>query len=552
MRLLAALLIAACPLACHAGGWQDRLPQRWLVALAVEDLGRLEQKLGDLLPPWGIRLAGVSERLETLLPGAPLGDDAWVIGLAEADDLAVEPFLLLPTQDFDALCDAIQADRADNVAITRIAGYDLVLAAHGSWAWVTPLRAAMPAPMGAPDEPIAAERPNDSDTSLHLSHRGLQLLAQRLSDQEPPNRRLPRRFAMPVDVSSLIRALAPYGPIVSELVQQRASVSLSLGADAESGDLLAGLTLRTDQASQDNHKSNASSSILASESIATLKAAALPPALIHLGAAWVQSSPDDVEAQQYEPNSFESYKEALRQLLTGMTEVRHRLVLPGEDSPLMANHLVKFQWNGAPDQLGEHLSEACIRWNEVVRKSGAKSELFAEFSPLAAEASPTEQAGYRVSFDLVTALGANTPEARDLFARLYGEGGRLTALVAPLGEGEWVYSTVPAADLKPLLDAAQAEASNAPGDAKATTPCLAAGQARLDRWISFQQRLDDLLYGDSLGRKVRPPMNDSPPAQLRVTSVETGYHLEARLPVDAFKTAAVWWGIQPSTAKPSR
>lgn len=512
--------------------WRACLPAEWLAVAVIDSPDSATTRIDELLRPWDRRTDWLRTRFDAFFPDSPFADRPWVVALVEGEDGTAAPMLLAPTDDFAALCETLGADVADEIAVAMIGGFDIALMDRGGWAQVTLLDSTPTAESHPADPEIAIlDRLADCEARLAVSSRGLDRLADELEarrwKQLKSGRGRVPRWAWPVGFNAFVERLAQFAPIAEPTAGLDEPLALGLRQNSKRA-WVASVVLPIETTPPDRTPP----ALPAGEPIASLRfGGQLPADLIDLAIAGLQCRPVDIDAPEYPQPQWDDLAEAYRHLLSGCRSASYGLMLPAEGEPVAANQVSVFAWEGGAEQLGETLAATVVRWNQVVNAAKARTPLRVAIEPL--EAQPLgKPGGWRLSTDLFSGFAIDrSPEIEALFERCYG-GDTLSLDVKPTGDGAWLARMGPPKDndTGPALTA----------DPPVELGVFLTGELRLDRWLAWQQQVEDSTIGEAIGRKVRPPMAETPPATLRATG---GDHLrlDATLPAKTYEAAVRHW-----------
>lgn len=507
--------------------WREALPAGWLVAVEVADLARVERAVARLSEPWGVKPPALAARVAELAPEVPLRG-AWGFALATDAAGSVAPVLYVPADDFDGLCRALDAERAGEVAVATLSGFEVALVERGAWVEAALLEG-RPVSTGKRSEP----RPwrLEGDLRIVASPAGLARAAETLAHRRRgqievgAGRVLPWRW--PEALAGYADRLALYHPLARELAAWGAPLeaAFSLPDDA----LVARIAL--DLGPDPTVIANAARPLAerGDQIGAASLAGPLPERLVNLGLAYLACRPDEIDAAAYPQPQWDDYADACRRLLARQTGAECVLTLPAEDAPLATNHAVAFRWDGPDAELGDALRLVTLRWNQLVDASPAASPLRVTMAPL------DDGRGWRLASDLFEGFALErSPEVEAVFERYYGSD-VYAVEVRREANGRWLAthagSDAPAPE--PRRDADATEAA-APPEGR-----LAVGAFRVDRWIAWQRRIEDFDMADAIGHRPRPPMADAPAATLSIARDDV-LRVEATLPWPTYEAAVKW------------
>ena len=525
---LAAALLAVCP--ARADGppaWAVHAPNDWLVVVEARDAASLSDRCQRLAEPWGRDLPDVLALAAKSFGPEAIGDEAWVFALVEGDDGRVSPLLLAPIEDFDALCERLDADRAGDIAIARFANYELAIADGERWARVTLVDDVDRIAIG--NARFAAAP--DGDVVLRTSQRGRRWLTEQLAERRQRNPRARNREAWQWrdGLRVALARLAQWRPVSRTLAGLPGEVAVSLGyhTSDHSGDDELVATVRLPVGSSPAEKEKIEPpAIPAGDAIVSARASGpIPGELIDLALAVMQSQPSTIGAAEYPQPQWDDFADAYRQLLVGYRSFHGVLATPRKGGPVAANQSIAFRWAGDDESFENLLHLLVVRWNLLNVTANART-------PHRVAIEPREAGGWRLLIDLVEAFGLRrTPEIEALLNRYYGAGGELPLVVTPIGESTYLITMgePPAND-----DRATENATTANNELP-----LIEGAFWLNRWLAWSRQVA-LIDADSAGPE-REPMLESPPARVTVRYTESGQlDAEFRLPVMTYKAGVAW------------
>lgn len=516
--LLAWLLAATAALGAD---WRDHLPADWLLVAETPRLEQLDTFVSRLATPWQRPIPPLRATLGALAPGDALADRAWAIAIAPDATGAPTFVLYAPTDDFDALCEAFDADRADDLALANLFGFDVVIEPLEGWARVSLIDSATE--YGGPREQPSNEFRNEDTVRVTLSEKGCRLLAEHLEairqGQIADRRRRYGPLRWPNDFKTAIAKVAPYAPVTKAIAEWNTPLSLAARAGEET--LTFELTAEVTTPTPDS--SAIAPSLATDRAILWLEAPSpMPEELFSLWAASAQSRPDRIEAPEYPQPQWDDFTAACHELARGIGAVRVALDLPTDDEPAAANQRAAFAWDAQSGELDERLSLCVDRWNTMLDAARARTPL-----PIELTREPAT-GGFRLRTDLIASTGLEpSPEIEAIFDRYYGAGRWAVAHVIPAGGDRWVATMRPGA---------AADAEPTPIDPSV----LMHGELRLDRLTAWRQRLDNLLKEDAIGHRVRPPMREAPPVAFEVNG-NRRLRLSITAPLNAYDAAVDYY-----------
>ncbi|TWT98051.1 hypothetical protein Pla108_22060 [Botrimarina colliarenosi] len=531
IRRSVALLLAVVSggAAAEADGWRDSLPADWAVAVEVRDLAALERNAERLLAPWGRHAPAVTKTLERLCPGVELAPRPWGAALVVDKRGVLSPVVYVPTEDYATLCDTLNADRADDLAVANVAGFDLALADRGDWVQISLLDAA-PRVSDAPNaDPPRSLEEDAAAITLVVSPLGLERIADTLTErrrgQLDAGRGLIGPWRWPAGFDGFVDRAAPYGPLAAELAAWGRPLTVRLDADGESLRLVAQI-----DEPLPSPEGEAAGYATSDNSVAHVAfSRPLPPKLIDLAIAWMQCRPDEIDAPEYPQPQWDDLAEAYRALLSGYRSGATVLTLPAAGEPVATNQAAAFAWDGDATQFGDAVRLVVTRWNQLIDAADARTPLRIAMAPLdGAE-------GWRLSTNLFEGFNLErSPEVATIFDQYYG-GEELAIDLTRRGADGWLVSfgPPPADLLEPGPPRGEEGASN-------QSAPLITGELRLDRWFAWKRLVEDVDMAGVVGRRRRKPMAEAPAATLRVDAGDR-LRIEATLPMAAYERATTHW-----------
>lgn len=525
---LLVLLVFASASRVSADDWRSHVPPGWLATVAVRDLVAFEEHLEGLLAVWQRSALPMQATLDAYAPGVEFAKGSWGLALVSQQNQGVAPLLFVPTDDFERFCEALNADAADEIAIARVAGYDLELRPSGDWVRVSLLDDDVPDGEAGNDSLPASE----SSVEVRVSSAGLNLIAKQLTQRRQGQiagghgRIGPWKW--PDGFEAALERLAPYGPLFETLASYEVPFTLGLASDTPGDALVAKLQAPIEVPST---RSDPVPGVPASKPIVrTTIPGKLPSVFIDLYLAWMHCHPDAIEAPIYPQPYWDDYADAQRRFLEGcrgMTEVIH---MPGESQPVSANRSAYFRWAGDAASLGDAMKASSFQWNRLVDASKSRA-------PARTELAPSETTGgWEQSVDLYESSGvAKTPEIEALFDQFYGHGGRIVVQIAPAGDQLWHTSMHPSYE---------SPNQAAPPDETRDESVLLRSEIRVDRMLAWRKQVDDIDQQGTIGRRVRPPMSEAPPAELTIRRGRDHLEAEGRLPRATYQALADYWLVE--------
>jgi hypothetical protein len=524
-RALAVVVLLFAAVA-NAADWRAGLPASWLVAVEARDLATLEAGAAKIMTPWGRKIPPLSKSLAAMLPGVEIAERPWGFALAPGKQASLSPVAYLPTDDFDALCEALNADRADSVAVANVSGYDLTLVDFDGWVQVGLLDALAPADEGT-DKSEPAAWSVEGDVRLVASKAGLRQLAaglkQRRQGQLAAGQGRIGPWRWPQGFDGYVDRLAPYAPLAKELASW--GEPLELAIDFTEQDFQ--LTAKMPVAIEPRSASDAAAYETADGAIGyAVLPHGLPPKLVDLAIAWMRCRPDEIDSPDYPEPEWDALAEAYRGLLSRYRSAAMLKRLPAEGEPVATNEMAAFAWAGDPASLGDALQLTTLRWNQLIDAAEAGTPLRLEMAPLEGGE------GWRISTDLFKGFGLErSPEVEAVFDRYYG-GDVLAIDITRRGEtNEWLVSYG-----KPEMDLLE----SSPAKSTVDPTVLVEGELRIDRWFAWKSMIEAIDMADTLGYRPREPMAEAPAATLRVTGGDS-LRVHSSLPIATYKNATKHW-----------
>lgn len=515
----------------RAADWRDTTPEGWLAAVEVGSLPVLEERLAALREPLGSKAWPLAE-MTTRLFGSQLAQRPWALVAVPAGRGGPAPVFFVPTDDFDAFCRGIDADRADDLAIGKLLGFEVAALYRDGWAVLTFLEQAAALELPAAEKP---PRPLDADLLITFSPAGLAEAADEATERQRRRlaarrrRRSPAPFRMPSDLNGVVELLTPTAPVFRTLVGFGRSVGIGVSRDTATGDwrIVADWDVALESGATEDAAGASALSI--EDPLARLDAVGLlPQPLVDLGLAVVQSSPGAlIEAAEFPQPQWDDFADSVGDLLRGVRSPSVVLAEPGPDDPIAANQAIAFDWPGEPQQLGDAIGLAVLRWNLLVATARARSPMRVALEPLPADA------GWLLSIDVLGAAGGEPiPEVKQVLGAFYGDPERLRVRITRRNDtGGWLASTLPA---KPRVTTER----QATGGARVT------GAFDVSRWFAWDHRIKTFGLENAIGPKPKPPnLPPTRPATLRLTTSER-IRLEATLPHATYRAAAGVLGTQ--------
>ncbi len=531
------LLVAAV---ANAADWRASLPSGWFVAVEAKDLATLEAGAAKLFAPWGRKVPPIGKSLATMLPGVEITERPWGFALAPGKQGSLSPVAYLPTDDFDALCDALNADRADSVAVANVSGYDLTLVDLDGWVQVGLLDGLAAADEGD-DHSEPAAWSVDGDVRLVVSRAGQHRLAEGLKQRRQgqlaagQGRIGPWRW--PRGFDEYLDQLAPYAPLANELASWNEPLEVAVTMDD-------GAVQLTSEISQEVTPIDSATAANYSAPDGAISHAVLPYGLpeqfIDLAIAWMRCRPDEIDAPEYPQPQWDDVAEAYRELLSRYRSVAMLRRLPAEGEPVATNDVATFAWDGDAASLGDALQLTTLRWNQLIDAAEARMPLRLEMAPL------EDAEGWRISTDLFKGFGLDRrPEVQAVFDRYYGGDVLAIDITRRDESNEWLVSYG-----EPAMELLKSDPAKATADRPvlANRPLLIEGELRLDRWFAWKSMIEAIDEQGTIGFRPRKPMAESPAATLRVTGGDL-LSIDAMLPIATYENAVTHWR---SNEKPKR
>lgn len=509
------------------------LPEKTLAVFVARSADAIDSSVAELLRPWRLRFNGVGPVLKRTLGGADLADRPFALGLAERNGAAT-PFALLPVDDAAAFRKAVKGG-PDGVA--AIAGYLLAVEpVEGGVLLAMPDRDRAPVVGDASLAGLDALL-GETSAAIRVTRAGFALAADQTARLRPVRRRVVLSQIRSIREAWLLLGLAPrYQPLLRAFADRTDGVTVRVSADDEALTATLDIALRGDREDDPRTPVPPAPPLVANLGdrvpIATLRSAGpLPGPLVRLVLALAECRPDEIDAAVFDGPTFAAYAESVAELAASVVAAEAALLVPTADEPLAANRAVALRTEPGADH-PEAVKQAAEAWNAVVSASRARTPLVYE----TAEIDAAEGGGLRLSMDTLRAFGGQgVEEVVRVVERYYGPGGRLVTEDRPTGEDRWLATELP----KPAADRLRAALPEVP-DTPDTKPEVN-GQLWIDRWLAWRQALDDVGKEKDVGRKVRPPMVPSPPAELRLTGGKRRLLCELNLPPETYEAIAAYW-----------
>lgn len=533
-RALAVVVLLFAAVA-NAADWRASLPAGWLVAVEAKDLATLEAGAAKLMAPWGRKIPPLGKSVAAMLPGVKMAERPWGFALALSKHGSLSPVAYLPTDDFDALCDALNADRADSVAVANVSGYDLTLVDLDGWVQVGLLDGLAPADKDE-DNSEPADWSVEGDVRLVASEAGLRQLAewlkQRRQGQLAAGQGRIGLWRWPQGFDGYVDRLAPYAPLAEELASWDRSLELALGFAEQDFQL----TAKTPLAIEPRSESDAVDYEIPDGLIGhAVLPHGLPPKLVDLAIAWMRCRPDEIDAPDYPQPEWDALAAAYRGVLSRYRSVAILRWLPAEGEPVATNELATFVWDGDAASLGDALQLTTLRWNQLIDAAEARTPLRLDMAPLEGAE------GWRISTDLFKGFGLErSPEVEAVFDRYYGSDVLAIDITRRGESNEWLVSYG-----EPDLDLLKSSTAKSTVD----QTVLVEAELRIDRWIAWKSMIEAIDMAGTLGFRPREPMAEAPAATLRMIGGES-LSVEAILPLTTYDKAVTHWRSNKPRKKP--
>lgn len=514
----------------NAADWRASLPDGWIAAVEATELGALEQGAAKLLAPWGRKPPLVGKTLAALLPDVRLAERPWGLALVIDRNGGLSPAAFLPTDDYEALCDALGADRAEGIAVANVSGYDLALIDREGWVQVS-LIDALPEDVEAEAAAAPAAWAVEGDVRAIVSPTGLKRLAEGLRRRRQGQLEAGRGhigpWRWPKGFDEYFDRLAPYAPMASEAASWDGPLEAALRLDGEDLHITAHAPLTIEPQEAETATSYTIPQGVIGHAVFPH---GLPPKLADLAIAWMKCRPDEIDAPEYPQPQWDDAAAAYRELLTRYRSAATYLTLPGEDEPVATNQIAAFTWDGDSVSLGDAMQLVVLRWNQLIDAAEARTPLRLELAPL------EDAEGWRLSTDLFEGFGIErSPEVEEVFDRYYGGDVLTINLVRRPDDGVWLVTYGdPTTDVLPPRPREEA------ADGDKTRPVLVEWELRVDRWFAWKSLVEKLEMAGALGYRPREPMAESPAVTLRVTGGDAT-RLEMTMPVATYDAAVEHW-----------
>jgi hypothetical protein len=536
------------------------LPDGLLAMAVASSPAALDLAAQRLLNPWGVEPQSLAEAAKRLVPGAELAEREVVVGLAQPEgQREVAPFLLLPVEDAAKGLESLGADGG----IVAFGHYEVLLEQIDGWLAAT-LIARPPLDWSSG----AKAQPREAVLTLTLSDRGLDWLDAQLRDK-PVRQRTPPRW--PTTVADALRQAPRFAPLASVLADRARSVSVRLNdrtADTPTDPLRMAVDVELDPkrtlGENDSGGNPALPSVdlgtgtLAELAVEDSSSSAMTEFAVALAMAALECRPDDIEAVRYARPEYARYVEAVQRIASEVRGVRQSLLAPVAGDPIAANEFAVVCFDDDFELL-KSLDEVAERWNEVVRASDARCPLLMEREPLAGPL--LNEVGARYVVDTLVAIGGpaergagpQTEGLAELLGRFYGGDGVFERHVVQVDQaGLWVVSSLPASRAADLVRALRnSDTRHAPITAGASP--IAKGRLSIEQTLAWLQTLDDLGHASTVGRRVPPPMAESPLARLECRSDGVAGEIALTLPwatYEAFAKRLTAEKVPASTSAP--
>lgn len=511
----AAATLFALPSYAASAGWTDHLPEGWLAVVAVGRPLELREQASeflpaDTLPDW---VAGVEEQLRVLLG---IENRQLAIGAAKADDGSFEPFALLPSDDYQNLLDRLDADQGNDEAFASLLGYELRLQPAGDHAWValadSTLRPGTASQVCTDD--------SDADLSVHLSDAGLEAThglaaeqrAKRLATGKTPRYSLRTR-------QDAVRSVCELTPLLAVLAESWNQASISVERIDE-GTLSVVLTgSASDGPSSLPPQASGLANALARDEIAFLAVGGPAPGLVaELLAAVVACRADTVGAREYNAGGLRQLSASLGNFTDQVEAFRAEWSTPRSGEPLVANRQLLFR---STSDLRSAMTQLVASWNALVKATLCETPLEVTLEP------PSETDSMRLATDVSAALGEELADPiMPMLERVFGPGGVSVEEFARIDADHW------------RLSAPVVKEDNTPLPIAANDESRLHGEVRIDRWLRWQRRIEEVFAGDVLGKKPAPAIPECPPVRIdAVISADDAIMVRLSAPTQTIRTA---------------
>ncbi len=539
------------------------LPQSWLAWATLSDLTSTEQLGDELLKPFGMQLVGFKQVLHQFA-GDSLAMDRPVVFGAAFSDASQSPaaFALIPIDDFQQFTDRQGLSLEEELWLTSFFGVDLVMVQVEDYLWITQLDADL---SPASKSMIGLISESRDEVSLQFSNRGLEELADWLNQNKSEllkstRGRLPR-VSQPKNLAQLLRQSIRYSPITSKLSQDYSTLKLSFQRNED--DLLVSAALSKQPGNDAAAKDDLQNLLEKLGSIrlqfpinqdrAMYQASGnLGKGIVDLVLSAYGCHPESIEAITYDETSYQAYEKACLEISEAITSIEFISHNPDNEQPIARNEIMIINVDPklSMQETAERFTKIGTSWNSVVDNSRARVKLNIVktdeklFSESENKGESLDTLVY--SIDMIDAFGGTRyQEIEDLFESLYGVDCKLKIRLVPIKNNRWVLSLLPKSETKEavgkILSLPAMSNSNHDRETKTLTAIYYP-----DKHLSWLRKIDDLMFKDSVGRKVKKPMKTTAPIKILFTESQEGADALAEVPMETYQ-AGIQYLIAPKT-----
>ncbi len=534
-----------------------KLPTNWLAWATLADLNSTEELGDQLLDPFGMKLVSFKQVLFQFTGDTLASDRPLIFGAAYSDATeSLVGFAVLPIDDLNAFAERQGLSLEEDLWLTRVFGVDLVIAPQDEYIWITQLDAELPTVTSSQLKKLTQQAHNK--VTLNLSDEGLSELATWLDENrvellQSSRGRLPR-ITQPKNAAQLLRQSIRYSPVTKQLSDEYSHLRISFSLVEESLLLKASLVDQEIQSALDipvtvefdNEVSTDIDQLAAGNPIIYQMMGSPDPGIVNLVLTATKCHPESIESREYNEDAFKSYREACTKFTKNIKSVEFASHNPKLKKPIATNQAMIIQLD---ESVGTEAAlklffEVSSTWNSLIDTSAArvklKSEKVEETIEIATANGKEEHRCTLISFDMIEAFGGTRyQEIEDLFESLYGEDCKQSIRLIPIDDNRLLVSLLQKAKTAELVSALKQKTTE---EAAVTSESSSGLVATFypDRYLGWLRRIDDLMFAESVGRRVKQPMAPSKPIEIYMNGSEEGLQAAARVPIETYRTGIAY------------
>ncbi len=558
-------------------------PQDWLLWAKIPGLLNLEEQADKLLEPFGIRLVGAKQILQTYCGNTVSDDRPIVVGLVASKDpsentpanknltesISPELFLILPLDDLERFAETRGFSMQEDLWLTTMLGVEFRITPRDNAIWITRLDTLAKTPTKQQMDAVLSIETEEVETTsnllqVSLSRSGFNYLlestrTERKAFLSQPRRNLPA-LKVPRTLPELREQLTRFVPFleaIEKIAGQEEGLILDGDLQLQKNSIALNLRLTTDSSSYDLGRQIVPTSPTSLEVPRLAKRlptqqviseitsyGTVDSALLELLSGYFFCYPDEVEATAYNEPAYRAYADKLNRLMSAAISIEMIDFLVDASEPLAAGQaiLLNFPLNSQP-QVEEQMAQLIDLWNRLLVVSRARLKFEAKYESVEfATTSGKKLTAKRVSIDMIEAFGGRRyEEVVALFEAIYGPDCLYRTHLINLNEGRWLISRLSETRNKELVEKLldkQDDLSTQQSDKQQMykQPWQLTAMVYPDRYQDWNIRLDEISNSETIGHRPLPAMSQCEPIAINVGRKDKYLTAKIDLPLSTYRS----------------